>query len=239
MLIKALCDYYDILEKDGKTVQEGYSKVDVDYKIMLNLKGEIEDIICIRREEEQQDKNVKIKLKSFPETVIMNKRVDFPGIKANLIEHRALYIFGLNYNKKEKNFYVGNENDKAYKAHIEFARSNLEFIEGIDSDIVNAYRNFIKNWKPEAEINNKFLMNIGGQYDSAKFIFALAGNPGILLHEDKKIKEKNESLLCKKKENEDMKQCSITGEKAEISRLHGVIKGIIGGQASRHKISVL
>ena len=29
MLIKALCDYYDILSKDGKVLPEGYSNVKI------------------------------------------------------------------------------------------------------------------------------------------------------------------------------------------------------------------
>ena len=35
MLIKALCDYYDILSKAGKVLPEGYSNVGVHYLVSL------------------------------------------------------------------------------------------------------------------------------------------------------------------------------------------------------------
>ena len=35
MLIKALCEYYDILEEKGQVTPEGYSKVKIDYMICL------------------------------------------------------------------------------------------------------------------------------------------------------------------------------------------------------------
>ena len=35
MLIKGLCDYYDILKERGDVVPEGYSLVPIKYKISL------------------------------------------------------------------------------------------------------------------------------------------------------------------------------------------------------------
>ena len=39
MLIHALCEYYDVLSKAGKVLPDGYSKVNVSYKIGLNADG--------------------------------------------------------------------------------------------------------------------------------------------------------------------------------------------------------
>ena len=44
MLIHALCDYYDILEKSGKMLPKGYSNVKISYIVSLNESGEIDDI---------------------------------------------------------------------------------------------------------------------------------------------------------------------------------------------------
>ena len=239
MLIKALYDYYDILEKNGETVPDGYSKVDIDYKIILTPNGKIEDIISVKNEVEYHDKKGKVKTKYISKQFIMPKRIETSTIKSNFIEHRALYIFGLNYNKNEKTFTVSGNKDKAIKSHSDFVKSNLEFIDGIDSPIVNAYRNFIINWKPEDETKNKFLMNLGNEYENAKFIFSLSGFPQVLLHEDEKIKEKNEKLLKVENKSEVKTQCAITGEKRTISRLHGKIKGIVGANSTWDIISVL
>ena len=45
MLIKALCDYYDILAVKGNVLPAGYSKVNIHYKISLTEDGRIDELI--------------------------------------------------------------------------------------------------------------------------------------------------------------------------------------------------
>ena len=45
MLIKALCDYYDILSEAGKVLPEGYSNVKIHYLVTLNEDGSIAEIV--------------------------------------------------------------------------------------------------------------------------------------------------------------------------------------------------
>ena len=45
MLIKALCDYYDVLSKAGQVLPDGYSKVKIHYLISLTEDGKIDEII--------------------------------------------------------------------------------------------------------------------------------------------------------------------------------------------------
>ena len=44
MLIKALCDYYDILSEKGSALPVGYSKVNVHYLISLTEDGQVDEI---------------------------------------------------------------------------------------------------------------------------------------------------------------------------------------------------
>ena len=111
MLIKALCDYYDVLEKNGKVLKNGYSAVPVKYKIALTENGEIDEVIDCQRIEQIPQKNGKIKEKRVPLDMIMPKRTEKPGIDANIIEHRPLYIFGLNYDNGQ--FTPDDKTDKA------------------------------------------------------------------------------------------------------------------------------
>lgn len=98
MLIHALCDYYDILAKEGKVLPEGYSSVKIHYLISLTGDGSVDRII------KYQDKVLvpsgkKTKEKEVPKDLRMPKRTEKSGIEANIAEHRALYIFGLNQDK--------------------------------------------------------------------------------------------------------------------------------------------
>ena len=233
MLISALCDYYDELAKDGKLVPEGYSKQSVDYLIALSPDGKIDDIIDWRITEQTTAKNGKIKEIKRPRTIILPLRSEKPGIDFNMVEHRPLYIFGLNFDKKEIVFSPDDKTDKAKKSHALFRDESLRRIEGLNSPVVNAFRNFLQNWIPEQETENPLLKDIEKVYNSSYFAFCLSGRPDILLHEDGQIKEIWEQHFAEKAADGDYKtQCAVTGEIQPIARIHNKIKGLAGGQAS-------
>lgn len=226
MLIKALNDYYDILSSEGRVCPEGMSVQKVSYKIMLRTDGTISDIIDIRRPS-APDKKGKIKLE--PVEITVPVRTQKPGIDFNVIEHRPLYIFGLNLNKGELS--PDDATGKAKKSHECFAVGNLEFTKGMTSDIVIAYRNFIKNWIPENETQNEMLIGLGKEYSSAYYCFALDGHPDITLHDmDGEIMQKIASMPKDDAESDGI--CAVSGEEGTIARIHDKIKGVRGGQAA-------
>lgn len=207
MLIQALCEYYDILEKDGKTTPEGYSEVNIKYLIKLHADGTFDP------DSELVDKNT-----LFP------KRVETTKIEANIVEHRASYIFGMICEKKQLTI-----NKKASNQHKAFVEKNLDFIKDIDSPIVNAYRNFILNWDPEVETDNELVKKINNK----NCAFCLASDVTILLNEDEQIKEKFIKEFSQKDTQYDYKaQCAIYGKELPIARLHDNIKGIRDAQSS-------
>lgn len=223
MLIKGLCDYYDVLQSEGKVLPEGYSNVPVKYKVALTEDGAIKEIIPYQTK--VGDKNIAIIEK-------MPKRTEKTGIEANVIEHRPLYLFGLNY--EDGILTEKDKTEKAKKSHEAFVKKNLEFIEGLNSPVINAYRKFIENWNPANETNNSALQSIGKGYGLGGYVFCLSGEPDRLLHKDQAIAERYEELL---KENSEKAQkpvtaqCAITGEQTEIARIHRKIKGVYGGLA--------
>lgn len=224
MLIKGLCDYYDMLKSEGKVLPEGYSNVPVKYKAVLTEDGRIKEIIPYQKKEGE-------KYVATIET--MPKRTEKPGIEANIIEHRPLYIFGLNFENDKLT--EKDKTGKARKSHEAFVTKNLEFIERLDSPVINAYRNFINNWKPERENENAELLSLGKGYGSGGFVFCLSGEPDRLLHKEPNIIERYEQFLGEKTEEEEKTvtaQCAVTGEKTRIARIHSKIKGVYGGLAT-------
>lgn len=233
MLIHALCDYYDILSKDGKVLPEGYSKVNISYKIGLNKDGTIGEIInCQKTKNIQVGK--KMKEKKVPADMLMPQRTEKPGIDANIAEHRPLYIFGLNMENDKLT--PNDRTKKAEKSHAAFVEKNLEFVKDIDSPVVNAFRNFLLNWKPETETENSELLKLGKDYGKSGFTFCLNGNPDILLHNDPQFCEKWDKFYVSSEEKDGdtfLAQCAVTGKKAvPIARIHSKIKGVYGGLAT-------
>ncbi|MDA3057605.1 type I-C CRISPR-associated protein Cas8c/Csd1 [Campylobacter sp. VBCF_05 NA6] len=227
MLISALCEYYDVLASKGRAIKDGYSSVEVDYLICLSLGGEMQNIINIQ-EKVQNGKKEVLKSKS----VIMPQRSQKPGIDANIIEHRSLYIFGLNYENDELT--PNDKTQKAKKSHDDFVSKNLEFFSDINSDLARAFAKFIQNWEPQNEVKNEHLLNLGKKLSTAKFAFCLSGAPDRLLHDDKAVLEKWEAKFTQDSENKDeiKSQCAILGQNLSLARIHNKISGIKGGQAS-------
>ncbi len=232
MLIKALCDYYDILSKSGKVLPEGYSKVRIHYLISLREDGTMDEIIdCQMTETVLSGK--KTKEKKVPVEMQMPLRTEKPGIDANIAEHRPLYIFGLNL---EKDGLTPNDRtDKAKKSHKAFVEANLKFIENLHSPIVTAYRHFLESWNPEAETKNPHLLGLGKDYSKSGFAFCLSGSPDKRLHDDPELKERWETEYAKRTadtENIRTGQCAVTGNTEPIARIHSKIKGVYGGLAT-------
>ena len=88
MLIKALCDYYDALGKNGKVLPKGYSNVKIHYLVSLSLNGEIDEIINWQETERTEDGKGKMKERFVPRTIVMPERTEKPGIEANVVEHK-------------------------------------------------------------------------------------------------------------------------------------------------------
>ena len=242
MLIKSLCDYYDMLAKKGKTAPNGYEYVGITHTIFLKENGSIGYIANCREPNEYTDKKGKTKVKYEPKEVLFPKRVSSPKVSSEFIEHRRPYIFGLAFDNDEFHTWELKSGKKQdiLKYFRKFKEDNLKFIEGIDSPIVNAYRNFMLNWNPENELNNEHLKAIGKDLKNAKFEFRLAGNVREILEEDEQVKKRWEQRYFSDS-NEDSKgavisQCGIYGQNEKISCTHNAVKGLVGGQSSGCKL---
>lgn len=233
MLIRALCDYYDFSSQNEGYDPDLFSEQDVSFLIALKPNGEVSDIIDIRQERQvpsgKKTKTVLEKVK-----IVLPKRSQKSGIDLNIIEHRPLYIFGLNYDNKSGTFTPYDRTSKAEKSHKLFVEGNLKFCEGLDSDIVNAYRSFLEKWIPENETENPELLKIAKLYSNSYFCFALDGKLSTVLHEDKALIDKY--IAQKKRELDENKGevisiCPIEGEMLPVSRIHDKIKGVRGGNS--------
>lgn len=236
MLISALCDYYDVLAQKGLVLPDGYSGVGIHALISLTEDGEVDSIVDCQEIEITTVKN-KPKEWKVSKTMLFPKRPNKPALNANIIEHRPRYIFGLTYDSKTSSLSTTKKDSKKKESDYTinqklFAKSNLEFIEGINTPLVNAYRRFMEQWVPEDQLKNKILLGFGKELNRDGFAFCLAGRPDKLLHDEPEIKEKWERMYTASVENNDdpIAQCCITGEYLPIKSVHDKIKGI-GGQS--------
>lgn len=232
MLIKALCDYSALQE--NKT-PAGYCKQAIHFEILLTPEGKIAAINDVKEPKIINLKNGKTKTNYVPIMEQLPVRTQKPGIDKNTIEHRPLYIFGLNYDKGTLT--PTDATNKAAKSHKCFCEWNEKFFENIDSPICKAYLNFIRTWEPEQETQNPHLLALGKEYSSSYYEFGLDGSPEIKLHNDSKFKAAYEDYLAQLSADSDsddteLSTCSILGEKLPQARIHDKIKGIGSGTGS-------
>lgn len=224
MLIRALCDYYDILAKAGKVVPQGYSKQDISYLVALNRDGTLDKIVdyyvLVQKGKGKAKKQATELWMPLPAT-------NPSKVSANVADCRSNYIFGISNADKDR--------DKARRSHEDFVRVNKALLEKLEhkSPVVEAFANFLDKWEPEKEQDNEKLVNLGKELNTRKFAFCLAGHPETLLHEDQDFL----NLLLEQMEGSGQSEslegmCAVCGDIKNIARLHNKIKNVYGGQSS-------
>lgn len=219
MILSSLCEYYGYLSRGGKTIPDGYSDILVTHTVSLSPEGKVVGVISKLTVE---DKKKIYPIGRFP------KRTEKTAIDANIVEHRPLYLFGLEANK-EAYF----ESEKAKRSHAAFVQKNEKFFEGSSHPLSKAFLNFIKNWQPSEEINNEYLADIIKEYPQSRFAFTLQGRPDLMLQDIDEVKDKWQQLFAAESDEESiLAQCPILGEVLPVARLHNKIKGVRDGQSS-------
>ena len=222
MLIQALCEYAD--KQLESNVPEGWQEQSIHFRILLTPDGEIADIVDVRTKETYTDAKGKEKNRSLPKTVILPERTQKPGIDSNVIEHRPLYIFGLNFEKD--GFTREDKTQKARKSHAAFVKANLAFFEDIHSEICDAYRRFLEAWEPERMSEHPALSKLGKDYKGAYFGFCLEGLR-CPLEEDEAFKaaySEYTSVPPEEPAEEATVICGILGEPLPPARIHDKVK---------------
>ncbi len=219
MIISSLCDYYKIMNARGEVVPDEYSRKAVTHLIMLSEEGELKNIIPLAPDAGKKSGH----------EILLPKRSEKTAVFANVAEHRPLYIFGLE--QSGEGLIVSGKAEKSHKA---FTLLTQEFFEDINSPIAKAYLAFAEKWQPEAQTENPLLLGLGKAYGMASFAFALDGRPDIYLNDEQAVKEKWEKYYAAQVGDREkvIAQCPILGEQLPVARLHGKIKGVLGGQPS-------
>lgn len=219
MILASLCEYYGYLKEQNKTLREGYSQISVTHTVSLSEDGRVVNVIPRMWVE---DNKKKYPIVDFPQ------RTEKTAIDANIVEHRPLYLFGLEGGKDGFS-----ETSKSKKSHIAFVEKNRAFFEGMLHPLACAFAKFIDAWRPENEILNAELLQMGNDYGTARIAFTLEGRPGEMLQELPEVIERWDSMCRSEKQDDEITaQCPVLGKTLPVARLHAKIKGVRGGQSS-------
>lgn len=213
MILKALCDYYDILEasEESSIPKPGYSYAKISYGLVLAKDGSLKNIMDLRVSAKLGNKLVSKAVK-VPEQPVRSGKNPPPYF----LSDKSDYVLGV----KEKEICLAQ-----FEAFKDF---HIKLLENIDCENAIALINFVQNWKPDEafetlENTSGFSLEI---LNSPNFIFM---NEDLdYIHEDEKIN----SFWLRHKQNKSgtIGRCLISGEEEVIARIHPKIKGIRNAQ---------
>lgn len=218
MIISTLCDYYSVLERRGETLSPAYSRVNITHALVLSADGTPVEIICKKRREGKSE---------ICESVIMPRRTEKPAVEANIVEHRAAYLFGAEGDNLEITA-------KSQKQHEAFRQATLDFFEGLDDPLCRAFVLFAGNWSPAEAKTDAMLLGCAADLKTARLAICLDGRLDVYLHDLECVKRRWEERYAQMSAAEGTlsAQCPIFGEELPVARIHNKIKGLKGGQSS-------
>lgn len=229
-MLRALSEYYDCLyqQKDSGLVPDGYSRIGVNYNLVLNADGKITEILPYTKTEIMGKK-----AKEVPRDELFPFRNSVSGIAAETIEHREKYLFGIDWDKSGEKLAITKNSRLAFAKCKE---KNLAFLDGLSSPVIDAFRNFLQCWEPEKELENPILMALGKKYGGAKFVVTTENDVAVhcSLNRDPLAREKWKTVLHNRPVPNDavIGQCSISGKYGQIARIHDNLTGVPGGLAT-------
>ena len=227
MILQALVGYYEDLIQQGKVAEQGWGPVKVSYAISLDSEGRPIRLIPMKKETPKGKKTV-----LSPQEIMVPAPVTrSSGISPNFLCDNSSYILGCdNKGIKEtdpaKVKKLEQRAEECFKAAGEHHKAILQEVE---HPAAKAIINFFDNWDPKyTRREERFGESMDDLLTNSNIIFEYEGN---FVHTIPKIK--SAWLDYRKKSNEEEHAiCLITGKKANTTRVHPLIKGVIGAQSS-------
>lgn len=215
MIIKTLCDYYDILLEDNLVPNFGFEPQSINYVLVINTNGEIENLISLI------DINA-------TKTIYTPMSMKITGDSASPGIDGSKYIFGIDYNKKDKQYFI---NKKTFDLSKKLYNELYEYSTDIE---ILSIKSFFNNWNLDSALENPFVkqyLESDKTLTNGRISFKLNISE-TLICENKEFIDKWYLKNEEKNQKLNLGQDCITGQYDKIAKLHPKIKGLFGGQST-------
>lgn len=215
MILEALAHQYQrLIERDEPGLSPyGYSPEKISYAIVLSADGEPVNVLSL------VDTSGK---KPVPQSLSVpqpEKRTS--GIKSNFLWDKTSYVLGVSASSKRTT-----EEHEAFKAF------HAQALAGTTDPGLMALLKFLSKWTPERFASAPFTADML----DANIVFKLDGEPLQYLHQRPAAQTVRARLLGPAAEagaqTSLTQRCLVSGELADVARLHPAIKGVNGAQSS-------
>lgn len=216
MILQSLVEYYEALEKKGKITRPGWCKAKISFALDISETGDLLDVIPLKIEKQRGKKTVMEPLQmEVPEMVTRSS-----GVSANFLCDNSGYFLGIDNKGKPK---------RSKECFAAAKNKHLAILEGIEGTTAGAVRRFFESWNLDSAAEHAAIKeSLDEIISGGNLVFCVNGD---WAQDEYEIREAWENSRGNAEwENEGI--CLVTGQKTEISRIHGLIKGVPGAQSS-------
>lgn len=215
MIITALNRYYEILaaDPDSNIPPYGFSATKVSFEFVIDDDSKLVQIIPL-----EQKKVIKDKEYITPKVIVVPQQVKKTGnVAANFLCDNANYVLGINREKDPKDLLRFDAFKELHHTIIDKTgnQRGKKLLRFLDNYTYDKYLELFKPYEEAIAKGGAIVFRINGKY----------------LHEEEELKEawlRYQSTST----NYVKMQCSVTGQIADIARIHPSIKGVKGAKAS-------
>lgn len=216
MILQSLVEYYEALEKKGEITRPGWCKAKISFALDISETGVLLRVLPLKIEKQRGKKTVmEPQQMEVPEMVTRSS-----GVSANFLCDNSGYFLGIDNKGKPK---------RSEECFAAAKKKHLEILENAKGTAARAVCGFFESWDPACASEHPAVKDsIEEIISGGNLIFCVNGD---WAQEDQEIRVAWEnSRENAEKENEGI--CLVTGLRTEISRIHGLIKGVPGAQSS-------
>lgn len=216
MILQSLVRYYEALAGKNKVARQGWCSAKVSYGIRLSGDGTLKGIVSLKTEVDRGKKKVWIpQVLQVPEMVARSS-----GISANFLCDNSKYMLGIDAEG------TGGRIRDCFEAA---KQRHLDCLKNVHNEMAEAVKAFFDTWEPEKA---REYPDIAEQWED----ITVGGNLIFMVgmtyaQEDPEIRQAWEDMQNPASESGNG-VCLVTGQKAEIARIHTTIKGVQGAQSS-------
>ena len=216
MILQALTEYYQALEREGKIAAPGWSPVKVSYALCLAMNGTLE---CVDFMQTEQPKGKKIVL--APQSISLPAPVKRTvGVAANFLCDNSSYFLGIDNKGKPQ---------RALECFSACKALHEKLLEHVDSPAAQAVLAFFRTWKLKKAWEHPALQeHLDGILSGGNLIFRTAEG---FVHSDPAIRHAWETYYNSAGDGP-QGFCLVTGEVGPIENIHPSIKNVAGAQSS-------
>lgn len=216
MILQSLMQFYESLAEKGKVPRMGWCHAKVSCAIELDEDGQVKAIIPLKVSEMFGKKEVLVPQQmNVPQMVVRSS-----GISANFLCDNSKYMLGIDSTGTSQ---------RIKECFMAARDKHCSILQDSKGRMAKAIIRYFEQWNPDnADVNPVIKAHWEDLTVGGNLIFCMKNEYAQEDEEIKKIwhiyQENNSGLVDG--------ICLVTGEKAEISRIHRGIKGVPGAQSS-------